>query len=301
MTSHGSRRAGDLRLRAESSSRYYDVVLSSGFLAFGAHLGFVSACDRVLCRSNKQRLRGVMGTSSGAITGALLAAGKSPIEMQEIIEAKKPLDLLDLTMRDGGLYSMNKLVDYLNLYLPETFEQLQHPFAVGVVDAVTRRYRIIASGPLAPAIVASAAVPLLFVPMRIGERSYIDGGVVERVGIGRWRNYINSRAGRSRMHAFVSSSEDRDSIHRDGKSTRPQSYDATPAIVHMVKRSSQFSGAEDAAGRRNRENVVVVSSKNADFFRTSLANMGDLASAKDATEENATRILTASCGTTPRC
>ena len=53
----------------------YDIVLSSGFLAFAAHAGFLAAVEDVGIK-----VRGVMGTSSGAITGALYAAGYTPMQ-----------------------------------------------------------------------------------------------------------------------------------------------------------------------------------------------------------------------------
>lgn len=53
-----------------------DLVLSSGFLAFAYHSGFLEAVAEAGIR-----VRGVMGTSSGALSGALYSAGYSPIEV----------------------------------------------------------------------------------------------------------------------------------------------------------------------------------------------------------------------------
>lgn len=50
--------------------------------------------------------------------------------------------------------------------LPATFEELQRPFAVGVVDA-RGIHRVVARGPLPAAVAASAAIPLIFTPVRI--------------------------------------------------------------------------------------------------------------------------------------
>jgi predicted acylesterase/phospholipase RssA len=51
----------------------YDLVLSSGFLAFANHCGFLQAVDDVGLPVN-----GIMGTSAGALIGSLYAAGWSP-------------------------------------------------------------------------------------------------------------------------------------------------------------------------------------------------------------------------------
>ena len=50
-----------------------DLVLSSGFLAFGNHSGFLSAVEE-----QQVLVKGVMGTSAGALTGSMYCAGYSP-------------------------------------------------------------------------------------------------------------------------------------------------------------------------------------------------------------------------------
>ncbi len=64
------RRAGDWSSWTDNTC---DVVLSSGFLAFASHSGFLKAVD-----SAGLAVGGVMGTSAGALTGSLYCAGYSP-------------------------------------------------------------------------------------------------------------------------------------------------------------------------------------------------------------------------------
>ena len=47
-----------------------DLVLSSGFLAFARHLGFLTAIEE-----SELDVSGVCGTSSGALVGAMWACG----------------------------------------------------------------------------------------------------------------------------------------------------------------------------------------------------------------------------------
>lgn len=49
------------------------MVLSSGFLAFASHSGFLKAVD-----SAGIAVGGVMGTSAGALSGSLYSAGYTP-------------------------------------------------------------------------------------------------------------------------------------------------------------------------------------------------------------------------------
>ena len=53
----------------------YDLVLSSGFLSFANHAGFLQAVDDVGLIVN-----GVCGTSAGAMVGSLYCAGYTPRE-----------------------------------------------------------------------------------------------------------------------------------------------------------------------------------------------------------------------------
>ena len=90
---------------------YYDVVLSSGFLAFGAHTGFLRGIeenfharpnlsidggkfDSRTGRSKLKAIRGIMGTSSGAIVGSLLANSYSVDEIENILTMKRPVEHL---------------------------------------------------------------------------------------------------------------------------------------------------------------------------------------------------------------
>ena len=50
--------------------------------------------------------------------------------------------------------------------LPETFEELKRPFAVGVVGA-DGVHRVVSSGMLPAAVAASAAIPCIFTPVSI--------------------------------------------------------------------------------------------------------------------------------------
>lgn len=56
------------------------------------------------------------------------------------------------------------------------FEDLQVPLVVVATDRRTRERVLIDSGPLAPALMASAAIPYVFPAVDVGGRSLVDGG-----------------------------------------------------------------------------------------------------------------------------
>ena len=62
-----------------------DLILSSGFLAFGAQCGFLAAVH-----SADVGVDGVVGTSSGALAGALFCAGFTPEGIYEELCGLRP-------------------------------------------------------------------------------------------------------------------------------------------------------------------------------------------------------------------
>ena len=133
-----------------------------------------------------------------------------------------------------GLLSLRPVIKELKTLLPPRFEDLQRDFACGVVGiGGGQHHELIDSGDsIAEAVVASAAVPVMFSPVKIPSASnglYVDGGVACRIGLDLWRKHRNSNNNNTR-----------------------------PAVVHLIGRSSPFSGYDslETIG----ENVSVVCS-----------------------------------------
>lgn len=167
-----------------------DVLLSSGFLGFASHLGFLDAL-----RESSFAIEALVGTSSGALVGSLFAANKEPDYIQRLLTESAPIAYVGLNYRPWrGLLDLGPLIRLLERELPATFEGLTVPFAVGVSSAFGE-HELITSGPLAPAVAASCAVPNLFAPIRIGGAWYRDGGATDRVGVRSWRAWRPERDG----------------------------------------------------------------------------------------------------------
>lgn len=166
-----------------------DLILSSGFLAFGRHVGFLRGLEAAGVDFDA-----VVGTSSGSIVGALYVAGHSPRAIEAMLEEfRRPILKLRLHARPlHGVFSMRSLISFLRPRLPARIEDLPRPFAVGVMDA-DGRHRLLVDGPLPEAIAASSAVPRLFAPVRVGDAHYRDGGAVDRLGVAAWRKWRGPR------------------------------------------------------------------------------------------------------------
>jgi NTE family protein len=62
-----------------------------------------------------------------------------------------------------------------------TFDDLALPFSVVTTDVATARAHVVSSGPLSPALLASAAVPGIYPPVELDSLVLYDGGVVANV------------------------------------------------------------------------------------------------------------------------
>ncbi|MGM0576440.1 MAG: patatin-like phospholipase family protein [Myxococcota bacterium] len=162
-----------------------DIVLSSGFLAFARHVGFLRAVEEAGLEAGA-----VCGTSSGALVGALWAAGLPARDVAEELSTRTPLSLMRPHGRPWrGVFSLERILGRLRQLLPPRFEDLGRPFAAGVAGP-GRTYRLLRSGPLPESVAASCAMPAVFAPVEVDGVAYSDGGAVDRVGLAavrRWR------------------------------------------------------------------------------------------------------------------
>ncbi len=156
------------------------LALSAGGARGLAHAGVIQVLEE-----NGIPVHAVAGSSMGAYVGALWAAGLSGAELQEnaarIAGRWALLRLLDPAIPPfRGLFRGNRLRARLDADLGGAdFSDLKREFYVTAADISSHEMQVISSGNVALAVHASAAVPGLCVPVRVGERELVDGGVVD--------------------------------------------------------------------------------------------------------------------------
>lgn len=124
----------------------------------------------------------IAGCSMGAVVGAAYAAGMTPQEMKEAVCRLRPLDLVDITVRPGGLFDVRKMRKVLGKYLGDvTFDALKIPFCCVASDMVTQEAVTLGEGNVADAVTASSCIPAIFKPIQMGEMRLVDGGILERI------------------------------------------------------------------------------------------------------------------------
>ncbi len=166
-----------------------DILLSSGYLAFASHLGFLRAVEESgVCIS------AVVGTSSGALVGSLFAAGVSTYDIGAILTSSRPIAFLRPHWRIWeGLFSAGPLLSMLRSELPRTFEELKFPFAVGVARLGDGTHELVTEGSLPDAVLASCAVPRLIRPVTLAQHRYVDGGAADRTAVRGWQTWRPDR------------------------------------------------------------------------------------------------------------
>jgi NTE family protein len=167
-----------LTLREWLAEGPFTLVLSSGFFGFFAHAGVVSVLEEEGLRPAR-----ITGSSAGALVGGLWAAGVPLSTIADKLLALRREHFWDL--RPGlGLLRGALFRRLLEGVLPvRTFEECPVPLALSVHDLLAWRTVVLRSGPLAPAIHASCALPVLFQPVRLQGRFYADGGIADRPGL----------------------------------------------------------------------------------------------------------------------
>jgi NTE family protein len=155
-----------------------DLLLSSGFLAFGRQCGFLMAVEEL-----GLEVDGVFGTSSGALAGALWAAGLPAKDALAELSREAPIRRVGLHGRPWrGLFSMAPVIAHLRGVLPATFDALPRPFGVGV-RGPDGAHRWVRDGDLPAAVAASCAMPGVFCPVDLEPGPCQDGGAVDRLGL----------------------------------------------------------------------------------------------------------------------
>lgn len=166
------------------------IALSGGGARGIAHLGVMKALDDHDIRPDL-----ISGTSAGSIGGALYAAGYSPEESLDIIKQTSILSVFKPSYSWKGLLSIDKLAHILKKYLPSTFEALNMPLYVAATDINQGKIKYFNSGELIPAILASCCIPVVFKPVIIQGKNYVDGGILNNLPAEALRSHVESLIG----------------------------------------------------------------------------------------------------------
>lgn len=165
-------------LREWLSEKPFSMTMSAGFFGFFAHAGVMT----VLEDAGVLPVR-ISGASAGALVGGIWASGANATTIRDELLRLRRADFWDVRL-GPGLLAGRLFRSRLEQLLPsQSFDTCRVPAGLSVYDVYSRSTRVVNAGPLAPAIVASCAVPGLFHPVWLDERPLLDGGILDRHGL----------------------------------------------------------------------------------------------------------------------
>lgn len=183
------------------------LALGGGGARALAHIGVYK-----VLKENKFEIIGIVGTSMGALIGALLSLKKEPMEIYEIFsrfikekdysisgiprllkfQAKTPLSvlaknfkqriLLNISINSVGLFSTSRIEFFIDKFIEENkIEELPIPFACTATDLLEGEIYLFRKGSLRTALVCALSLPGFFKPYPYEGKLLVDGGLIEDI------------------------------------------------------------------------------------------------------------------------
>lgn len=160
------------------------LALGGGASKGFAHIGVIK-----VLKENNIPIHVVTGTSAGAVVGSLYASGMSPDRLELEAQIMDKTSLVDLTLSSSGFIKGQKLQDFINAKVKNRpIQQLPIKFGAVATEFGSGRMVTFNHGNTGQAVRASVSIPNVFQPTQIGNKRYVDGGLVAPVPVTAARN-----------------------------------------------------------------------------------------------------------------
>jgi NTE family protein len=165
--------------KKEAAPPLIGLTLSGGGLRGMAHIGVLKALEEHGLKPDM-----ISGTSAGAVIGAFYGSGYSPDEMLSIALKTSFFSPYAIRLRTSGIFDTGFLITLFKTYMPgNDFASLKIPLYVGTTELVSGKPVYFSEGNLETALLASSSIPFLFPSVKIGDKIYIDGGILDNLPI----------------------------------------------------------------------------------------------------------------------
>ncbi len=160
------------------------LALSGGGIRGISHAGTLLAMEEMDIKPDI-----ISGVSAGSIVGALYADGYDPIQIMKMFEDISFKNMTKLDVPEGGFFNITAFGKFLAKKLrAKTFEDLSIPLRIVATNFDEGTPETFTSGTLIKPIIASSSIPVLFVPQKINNTHYVDGGLVKNFPVSTIRN-----------------------------------------------------------------------------------------------------------------
>ena len=166
------------------------LALGGGAARGFAHIGVIKALEAQGITPDI-----IVGTSAGAVVGALYAAGLDGFQIQELSMNMEEDELIDgsgiyrciaetVISDKRGCIKGQALQDFVNKNVGDRpIEKLNKTFAAVATNLSNGEKKVFRTGNTGLAVRASSSVPIFFQPVTIDGQDYVDGGLVAPVPV----------------------------------------------------------------------------------------------------------------------
>lgn len=155
------------------------LALGGGAARGFAHIGVLAALEEARLVPDI-----IVGTSAGSLVGALYASGFDAAQLRKIALNTEESTFGEWSITSRALLRGRRIQDFVNRSVGgRTIEMLPRKFAATATDLQDGRLLVMTTGDAGLAVRASAAVPMVFDPVIIDGREYVDGGLASPVPV----------------------------------------------------------------------------------------------------------------------
>ncbi len=157
------------------------LALGGGAARGFAHVGVIQVLEEAGLRPQF-----VTGTSAGSLVAAIYASGKTNAQLQQVAETMEEVAIADwmLPIFNRGMLRGEALARYVNAQVGGALiENFPIPLGIVATDLHSGQAILFQRGDTGTAVRASSAVPAVFQPVKIGEREFVDGGLVSPIPV----------------------------------------------------------------------------------------------------------------------
>jgi NTE family protein len=157
------------------------LALGGGAARGFAHVGVIQVLEEAGIKPDL-----VVGTSAGSLVAALYASGRNGQQLQAVAMAMDEAAFADWTLPlfNRGVLRGEALGRYVNAQVGnKLIESMPLPLGVVATELANGQGVLFQRGDTGTAVRASSAVPAVFLPVKIGTREYVDGGLVSPVPV----------------------------------------------------------------------------------------------------------------------
>lgn len=149
------------------------LALSGGGAKGFAHIGVFKLLEECGIKPDV-----IVGTSVGALMGALFADGYKAEEIKEMFTGREFSEFAQLQIPKSGLFDSKRFKQFLKRqFRAKTIEELNTPMIVMATDLDNGESHEFKKGSLVDAVTASCSIPIIFNPVLINGVHYVDGGL----------------------------------------------------------------------------------------------------------------------------